>query len=210
MFGYMSHRRQLLAAGLLLLGLTVAPALIVPPAIASGDPATFVKDVSSQAITELAVTQGASDKDRAAKLKPILEQYFDMPGIAKYMLGSYWRKATPDEQSGFTAALTDFLALSYGKRFATYTGHEMAIGRVRDDGDGLSTVFSMVKLPSGEEARVDWIILSQDSSYKISDVKVEGLSLADTHRQEFASVISSNGGSVAKLIEVLKKKTGTN
>lgn len=208
MFSMMSHRRQLLAAGLLLLGLGVAPAVLAPSALASGDPATFVKDVSNQAITELAVAQGASDKDRAAKLKPILEQYFDMPGIAKYMLGSYWRKATPEEQTGFTAALTDFLALSYGKRFATYTGHEMAIGRVRDDGDGLSTVFSVVKLPSGEEARVDWIILSQDASYKISDVKVEGLSLADTHRQEFASVISNNGGSVAKLIEVLKKKVG--
>jgi phospholipid transport system substrate-binding protein len=203
MFSIMSHRRQLLAAGLLLLGLTAAPM-----ALAAGDPATFVKDVSNQAITDLAVAQGASDKDRAAKLKPILEQYFDMPGIAKYMLGSYWRKATPDEQTGFTAALTDFLALSYGKRFATYTGHEMAIGRVRDDGDGLSTVFSVVKLPSGEEARVDWIILAQDSTYKISDVKVEGLSLADTHRQEFASVISSNGGSVGKLIDVLKKKVG--
>jgi phospholipid transport system substrate-binding protein len=209
MFSMMSHRRQLLAAGLLLLGLGVAPAVFAPSALASGDPAAFDQDVSNQAITELAVAQGASDKDRAAKLKPILEQYFDMPGIAKYMLGSYWRKATPEEQTGFTAALTDFLALSYGKRFATYTGHEMAIGRVRDDGDGLSTVFSLVKLPSGEEARVDWIILSQDSSYKISDVKVEGLSLADTHRQEFASVISSNGGSVAKLIEVLKKKVGS-
>ncbi len=203
MFGNMSHRRQLLAAGLLLLGLTAAPM-----ALAAGDPATFVKDVSNQAITELAVAQGASDKDRAAKLKPILEQYFDMPGIAKYMLGSYWRKATPEEQTGFTAALTDFLSLSYGKRFATYTGHEMAIGRVRDEGDGLSTVFSLVKLASGEEARVDWIILAQDSSYKISDVKVEGLSLADTHRQEFASVISKNGGSVAALIDMLKKKVG--
>ncbi len=203
MSGYMSHRRQLLAAGLLLLGLTAAPM-----ALAAGDPATFVKDVSNQAITELAVAQGASDKDRAIKLKPILEQYFDMPGISKYMLGSYYRKATPEEQTAFTAVLTDFLALSYGKRFATYTGHEMAIGRVRDDGDGLSTVFSVVKLPTGEEARVDWIILSQDSSYKISDVKVEGLSLADTHRQEFASVISNNGGSVAKLIEVLRKKVG--
>lgn len=210
MSGYTSHRRQLLAAGLLLLGLSVAPMVLAPAAIASADPSAFVQEVSNKAITELAVSQSASDKDRAVKLKPLLEQYFDMPGIAKYMLGSYWRKATPEEQTSFTAALTDFLALSYGKRFATYTGHEMAIGRVRDDGDGLSTVFSVVKLPNGEEARVDWIILSQAATYKISDVKVEGLSLADTHRQEFASVISSNGGSVSKLIEVLKKKTGTN
>jgi phospholipid transport system substrate-binding protein len=69
-------------------------------------------------------------------------------------------------------------------------------------------VFSTVKLPSGEPARVDWTVEQADGSFKIADVKVEGLSLADTHRQEFASVISNSGGSVSKLIEVLKKKVG--
>jgi phospholipid transport system substrate-binding protein len=132
-----------------------------------------------------------------------------MPSTATYQLGSYWRKASPDEQTEFTSVLTDFLALAYGKRFANYTGHEMEIGRVRDEGDGRSVVFSTVKLPSGDPARVDWTVQQTDSSYKIEDVKVEGLSLADTHRQEFASVISSNGGNVGKLIEILKKKVGS-
>ena len=204
MFPRMWNRRLILAAGFVLLGIGTAPVVHA----SADDPSSFVQEVSSKAITELAVTPSATDKDRAAKLKPLLEQYFDMPGIARYMLGSYWRKATPEEQTEFIAALTDFLALSYGKRFASYTGHEMAIGRVRDEGDGHSTVFSVVKLPSGEQARVDWVILSNAAPYKISDVKVEGLSLADTHRQEFASVISSNGGSVAALISALKKKTG--
>jgi phospholipid transport system substrate-binding protein len=85
----------------------------------------------------------------------------------------------------------------------------MQIGRVRDEGDGRSTVFSTVKLPSGDPARVDWTVEQAGGSYKIADVKVEGLSLADTHRQEFASVISSNGGSVSKLIDILKKKVGS-
>jgi phospholipid transport system substrate-binding protein len=65
-----------------------------------------------------------------------------------------------------------------------------------------------VQLPNGEPARVDWTIEAAGDSYKIADVKVEGLSLADTHRQEFASVINNNGGSVGKLIEILKKKVG--
>jgi len=199
----MSTRRLLIAAGLALFGWTAAPA-----AQASADPTAFIEEVSSKAITEMAPAAIETDKQRAAKLKPLLEQYFDMPAIAKYTLGSYWRKATPEEQSDFTAVLTDFLALAYGKRFATYTGHDMDIGRVRDEGDGRSVVFSTVKLPSGEPARVDWTIEQAGDSYKIADVKVEGLSLADTHRQEFASVISNNGGSVSKLIEVLKKKVG--
>jgi phospholipid transport system substrate-binding protein len=201
MFTFKSTRRLFLAAGAALLGWTLAPAVQ-----ASADPAAFIQEVSNKAITEMAPAAQETDKQRAAKLKPLLQQYFDMPTIAKYMLGSYWRKATPEEQTEFTSVLTDFLALAYGKRFASYTGHEMDIGRVRDEGDGRSVVFSTVKLPNGEPARVDWTIEQAGSGYKIADVKVEGLSLSDTHRQEFASVISNNGGSVSKLIDVLKKK----
>jgi phospholipid transport system substrate-binding protein len=199
----MSTRRLLLAAGLALVGWTVAPAVH-----ASADPTAFIQEVSSKAITEMAPAAQETDKQRAAKLKPLLERYFDMPSIAKYMLGAYWRKATPEEQSEFTSVVTDFLALAYGKRFASYTGHQMDVGRVRDEGDGRTTVFSTVKLPNGEPARVDWTVESAGDSFKIADVKVEGLSLADTHRQEFASVISRNGGSVSALIGELKKKTG--
>jgi phospholipid transport system substrate-binding protein len=144
----MSTRRLLLAAGLALVGWTLAPTVQ-----ASADPQAFIQEVSSKAITEMAPAATETDKERAAKLKPLLEQYFDMPAIAKYMLGSYWPKATPEEQTEFTATVTDFLALAYGKRFASYTGHEMAVGRVRDEGDGRTTVFSTVKLPSGDPAR---------------------------------------------------------
>ena len=200
----MLSRRLLIAAGLTLFGWSLGPVAEA----AAADPTAFIQEVSSKAITEMAPASQETDKQRAAKLKPLLEQYFDMPTIARYMLGSYWRKATPEEQSEFTSVLTDFLALAYGKRFATYTGHQMEIGRVRDEGDGRSVVFSTVKLPNGEPARVDWTVAQAGDSFKISDVKVEGLSLADTHRQEFASVINNNGGSVGKLIEILKKKVG--
>jgi phospholipid transport system substrate-binding protein len=203
MLTLMSSRRRLIAAGLVLFGWSLAPV-----AQASADPRAFIGEVSSKAITELAPAAQATDDQRAAKLKPLLERYFDMPSIARYILGSYWRRATLEERTEFTAVLTDFLALSYGKRFASYTGHEIDLGRVRDEGAGRSVVFSVVKLPNGEPARVDWTVDRAGDGYKISDVKVEGLSLADTHRQEFASVISKNGGSVAALIELLKKKVG--
>lgn len=203
MLASMSSRRLLIAAGLMLFGWSHAPA-----AQASADPTAFIEEVSSKAITEMAPATQETDQQRAAKLKPLLERYFDMPAIARYVLGAYWRKATPEEQSEFTAVLTDFLALAYGKRFATYTGHDMAVERVRDEGDGRTTVFSTVQLPNGEPARVDWTIEQAGDTYKIADVKVEGLSLADTHRQEFASVISKNGGSVSALIDVLKQKVG--
>lgn len=203
MLAFFSTRRLLLAAGIALLGWGVVPA-----AQASSDPAAFIAEVSSKAITEMAPASSETDQQRATKLKPLLLRYFDMPAIAKGILGSYWPKATPDEQSAFVETLTDFLALSYGKRFASYTGHDMAIGRVRDEGDGQSTVFSTVKLANGESARVEWRIAGVDGALKIEDVTVEGISLSNTHRQEFASVMSRNGGSVSALIDTLRKKIG--
>lgn len=196
-------RRAFLGGAALGLNLS-APRL----AWAATDVVQFVQDLSDAAITDLHFGPEATDAERAVKLKPLLEQYFDMPGIAKYMLGSYWRRATPEEQAEFIVALTDFLSLAYAKRFSSYNGHEMNIGRVRDEGDGRSIVFTRVKLPNGEPARVEWVVQTGVEPYRVSDVRVEGLSLAETHRQEFASLISNNGGQVAALIDALKKKTG--
>jgi phospholipid transport system substrate-binding protein len=95
----------------------------------------------------------------------------------------------------------------YGKRFAEYSGQSLAIQKVREAGD-LSTVFTIVKGAEGEP-RVDWDVSTAGGNKMITDVRVEGLSLAETHRQEFSSVISSNGGKVSALIDILKKKVSS-
>ncbi len=201
-------RRSVLIAGLAatFIAANTAPSL----ATADGDIAQFIQELSNEAITNLKFGPAATDAERAAKLKPLLEQYFDMPSIAKYMLGSYWPKASAEQQSEFTAALTDFLSLAYAKRFADYNGHEMEIGRVRKEDDGRTIVFTKVALPNSEIARVDWVVEAAEQPYHIVDIRVEGLSLAETHRQEFASLISQNGGDISKLIDALHKKTASN
>ena len=162
----------------------------------------FIQSLSKQAITEL--SSATTDKERAAKLLPILQQYFDMPKLAKHTLGLYWKRATPEEQTAYVDIFTQYMSAVYGKRFAEYSGQSLAVQKVRDNGD-TSTVFTIVKGAQGEP-RVDWDVAGGN---KITDVRVEGLSLAETHRQEFSSVISSNGGKVSALIDILKKKVGS-
>ena len=164
----------------------------------------FVNTLSNTTLQELANPQ--SDAERVAKLKPILEKYFDMPAIAKYVLGGYWRKASPDQQQAFLSAFTDYISVSYGKRFGQYSGHRMEIKRVHDDGDGHATAFTIVQVEGQDPTRVDWVIDTVNNSFHILDLRVEGLSLSDTHRQEFASVIQNNGGNVQALIDLLHQK----
>jgi phospholipid transport system substrate-binding protein len=164
----------------------------------------FITSLSQRAITEL--SSATTDKERAAKLLPILQQYFDMPKLAKHTLGLYWKRATPEEQQAYVEVFTEYMSAVYGKRFAEYSGQQLAVQKVRETGD-IATVFTIVTGAEGEP-RVDWDVNTADGN-KITDVRVEGLSLAETHRQEFASVISSNGGKVSALIDILKKKVAS-
>lgn len=191
----------LAAAGMLLIG---ANGLVQGARADDQAVLDFVNTLSNKTLQDLAGQQ--TDADRVAKLKPILQQYFDMPSIAKYVLGGYWRKATPDQQQAFIAAFTDYISVSYGKRFGQYSGHKMEVKRVHDDGNGHATAFTIVQVEGQDPTRVDWIIDTVDNSFHILDLRVEGLSLSDTHRQEFASVMQNNGGDVQKLIDILHQK----
>ncbi len=200
----MLTRRSFVAAAAFAAAVSISP--LARPALADqASLEAFIGSLSKQAITEL--TSAGTDKERAAKLLPILQKFFDMPKLAKHTLGLYWKRATPEERDAYVAVFTEYMSAVYGKRFAEYSGQQLAVQKVRESGD-TSTVFTIVKGAEGEP-RVDWDVNTNGGNNMITDVRVEGLSLAETHRQEFASVISSNGGKVQALIDILKKKVAS-
>lgn len=180
-----------------------SPFALVRPALADAAALEmFIKGLSTRAITDL--SNVSTDKDRAAKLLPILQEFFDMPQIARHTLGAYWKRATPEEQAEYVDIFTQYMSAVYGKRFSEYSGQQLKVQRVREEG-GKATIFTIVEGAEGQP-RVDWDVATANGTQLITDVRVEGLSLAETHRQEFTSVISSKGGKVQALIDVLKKK----
>lgn len=186
----------------------VALVLANKPASAAVDLAAFVSEVADRAITALS-NATASDAARAAALKPVLEQYFDMPGIAKHTLGAYWKKATPEQRQTYVQAFIEYMSVVYGQRFKEYNGEKLIVKRVRDEGSK-GTVFATVDTDDSQKPRVDWDVRTDGDRPLITDIRVEGLSLAETHRQEFTSVISQNGGNVDALIAILHKKATVN
>src|SRR5690348_15622916 len=136
----MLNRRALLAA--VAASLLLSAGAAVMPARAATDLSTFVGEVSDASITSLS-RANPTDPARAAALKPILLKYFDMPGLAKHVLGAYWKKISPDQQQAFTAQFTNYVASVYGQRFKEYKGQKLEVKRVRDQGAN-ATVFTAV------------------------------------------------------------------
>jgi phospholipid transport system substrate-binding protein len=198
----MQNRRTILMTA------AAAAALFGTPAWAATDLAAFVNQVADESITTLSKAD-PTDPARAAALKPILLKYFDMPGLAKHVLGAYWKKISPEQQEAFVAQFTNYIASVYGQRFKAYKGQKLEVKRVRDQGP-MATVFTAVADGEDAGARVDWEINNSGSQPLIADIRVEGLSLGDTHRQEFTSVLSQHNGDITALMGIMKNKSLVN
>lgn len=203
----MKNRRDFLAAAFVAALMAVCP--FMGAASASADLSAFVNQVADESITTLSKAD-PTDPARAAALKPILLKYFDMEGLAKHTLGAYWKKLSPEDQKAFVDQFTNYVASVYGQRFKAYKGQKLEVKRVRDQGAS-ATVFTAVAEGSEDAgARVDWEINSSGAQPLIEDIRVEGLSLADTHRQEFTSVLAQHGGDIKALMGILKQKSLVN
>ena len=199
----MQNRRTILKTAAA--GLMGVAALLNAPAWASVDLSAFVNEVADESITTLSQAD-PTDPARAAALKPVLEKYFDMPGLARHVLGAYWKKITPEQQGAFVVQFTNYIASVYGQRFKAYKGQKLEVKRVRDQG-ATATVFTSVASGEGKGARVDWEIKNDGPHPLVTDIRVEGLSLADTHRQEFTSVLSQHNGDITALMGIMKSKS---
>jgi phospholipid transport system substrate-binding protein len=195
-------RRSILLAGLMFLPGALAPAI---PAAAAADPAAMISNLGSRALEVLG--KGANQSQRVERFRELLRQDFDVPGIARFVLGRYWNTASEEQRTEYVKVFEDYVAMAYATRLGEYTGETFKVTGSRPDGDG-AIVSSQIVRPSGAApVKVDWRLTGRDGKYKISDVSVDGISMAVTQRSEFASVIQHNGGQVQGLITMLRQKT---
>jgi phospholipid transport system substrate-binding protein len=199
------QRRVFLIASLAVLLLAGRPALA---AVSGGDAEKFINGLGSDAISSL-TGSGLSSADREARFDTLLKANFDMPGISKFVLGRYWKIATPDQQAEFAQLLEKLLTQSYAKAFAQYSGQKFAVTGTRSNDDGSTIVNSTIDQPNGDIIRLDWRVEGDASKPVITDLLVEGVSLRTTHRSDFASAIQSNGGTVKGLLDALRQKVNS-
>jgi phospholipid transport system substrate-binding protein len=194
-------RRCVLAAFLLL----TATATAAPAAAVETDPAAFIRDLGRQALDVL--SHKSSQSVRQARFRELFQANFDEPVIARFVLGRYWRVATPAEQQQFQKLFEDYVVFAYAARLSDYSGEIFKVVGDQPDGDGY-VVASQIVRPNGDPPlKIDWRLIKDNGALKISDVVVEGVSMAVTQRSEFASVIARNGGSVNGLLTLMREKT---
>lgn len=200
----MLSRRRLFA-------LVIASVAAVPAAgiAAAGDAGGFIDRLGTEAIKALAAPE-LSREDRETRFRDLLDEFFDLPGIGKFVLARYWKVASEEERAEFLGLFETLIVRSYAQRFDEYSGENFHVVEVAPAGQpNYTLVRSLVDRSEGEPIRVDWLVLDKGGVEKIEDVKIEGISMAQTYRSEFAAVIQSSGGKVAGLNDTLRQKIGS-
>lgn len=189
-------------------GLVVSLFLVSATTASAQDAATeakaFVDKVGGTALAVLK-DESLSQEQQVAQLNTLFSQSVDIPYVAKFVLGRYWRTATPEQQAKYLAAYEPFLIKNYVSRVARYSGQTYTLGTARPTDDG-AIVGMTLHTPDGSapDVIVNYRLSKTPQGYKVIDILVEGVSLLNTQRSEFASVVANKG--LDYLISALEKR----
>jgi len=186
--------------GVLLLGFIC---LVAPRPAAAQDAGTFVATLGQQAIQVLGPS--VPEAQRLARFRILFQNDFDLAGISQFVLGRYWRVATPQEQQEFLGLFHEYLVRAYSARLGQYAGEQFRVIGGRPYG-AETIVTSEIVRHNGTPVQVDWYLINGSGRLLITDVYVGGISMKVTQRDEFAAVIQRSGGRVAGLIAELRQK----
>jgi len=174
-------------------------------ASAAPDARAFVDNLGGQAIRVLGPSVPAAE--RLSQFRALFRNDFDVPGIGQFVLGRYWRTATPQEQQEFLGLFQEYIVEAYSARLGNYGGEPFHVTGSRPNGSEI-VVTSQIAPRNGAPIAVDWYLVDQGGTFKITDVYVGGVSMKVTERDEFGAVIQRNGGQVGSLLTQLRQKVG--
>jgi phospholipid transport system substrate-binding protein len=172
---------------------------------AAAGPDDFIRNLGNQAIE--VIRSGASPDQKSAYFHRALHQDFET-SISRFVLGPYWRGASEPERQQFKDLLEAHLVRFYGQRLAEYHGESLRVIGSRTDPES-AIVSSEIIRPQGPPIKVDWRLSTRNGVYKITDVIVDGVSMALTQRSEFAGLIQRNGGQLAGLLANMGEERGS-
>jgi len=188
-------------------------ALMAMPAVAGKAPAPaarFIDGLGQQALSSLT----ARDLPRATRekrVRELLRTNFDVPTIAKFAMGTYWRQMSESQRGEYMNLFEEMVVQTYTTRFEDYSGQTMEVDPATvSGGHGDALVKSKILQKDGPPVNLEWRVSSKTGGMKVIDVVVEGVSMSVTQRSEFSAVIQRGGGKIDALLASLRERKSGN
>jgi phospholipid transport system substrate-binding protein len=189
-----------------LLSIIFALALLINNVVAI-EADIFVQSTVNRASQLL--SENITKEEKIEKLKLIAKDTVDIEGIGFYTLGPTRKDLNDDQKKEYLVKFEEYFLKSFSSRLAEYTNPEIDVFNKEVLNENYTIVNSILKATSERpEIKIDWRIYTKNLEQPlIRDLIIEGLSLARTQKEEFASVLSSNNGDINVLFKTLEEFT---
>ena len=169
------------------------------------EPDVFVQSTVNRASQTL--SKDISKKEKMLELQELARDTVDIKGIGFYTLGKYRKEISNDQKSQYSKLFKDYFLKSFSSRLSEYSNPKINVISKDKKNDKYTIVSSiLVATKDRPEVKIDWRIYTKDPEKPlIRDLIIEGLSLARTQKEEFASIIKSNDNNIEALFESLEK-----
>ena len=169
------------------------------------EPDIFVQSTVNRASKLL--SDNISKEQKINELKKIAKDTVDIRGIGFYSLGAARKNLNAEDKQEFIILFEQYFLKSFSSRLAEYTNPEIDVINKEVLDKNYTIVNSVLKATDERpEIKIDWRIYTRNPENPlIRDLVIEGLSLARTQKEEFASVLNSNNGDIKALFDTLKK-----
>ena len=166
----------------------------------------FVRNMTNEGIEEI-INANVSQAEKQKRFKKLFNDALDLDFIGKYVLGRYWRTATPQQKKDFVDTYRELNTKVWSERFDEFKGKNFIFkGTTPSNSAGQVFVNTIVPMDQGEPASVVWRVKQDGDKFKIIDIIIEKVSLTMANRNEYTAFIKNNGNSIDALIANLKSK----
>ena len=171
----------------------------------SSNPEGFISEVIEEA--KIILSSSSSSDEKANKLSEIALKTVDVKGLAYYTLGKKRKEITPEELKKYETLFEKYFLKSFTSRLTDYSDPKINVLSSEVVNEKYTIVKTMLlKTNKRPEVKIDWRVYTKDPNNPlIRDLIIEGLSLARTQKEEFASVLNSNDNDINALFSTLEQ-----
>ena len=171
----------------------------------SSNPEGFISEVIEEA--KVILSSSSSSDEKANKLSEIALKTVDVKGLAYYTLGKKRKEITPEELKKYESLFEKYFLKSFTSRLTDYSDPKINVLSSEVVNEKYTIVKTMLlKTNKRPEVKIDWRVYTKDPNNPlIRDLIIEGLSLARTQKEEFASVLNANENDINALFSTLEQ-----
>ena len=171
----------------------------------SSDPKQFISEIVVEA--KKVLIESNSKEFKTKKLSELALRTVDIKGVAFYSLGKYRKELSDEQLKEYLVLFEKYFLKSFTSRLTDYSDPKIEVLSTEVLNSKYTIVKSLLLATDKKPAvNIEWRVYTKNPDKPlIRDLIIEGLSLARTQKEEFASVIETNNGDISKLFITLKE-----